>query len=84
MKNSNTVPNSAGDKKGGPTKFARVIFENEISLKEIADHTNISYPVLVDLKNGNRDNYHERTIKDIVAYINTSYKLNLKPEDIEG
>lgn len=72
-----------GSEKKAPTKFARIIFENDISLTEISEGANISYPVLIDLKNGHRENYHPRTITDIVAYINKNYKLNLKEDDIQ-
>lgn len=83
MKNGSTITDSGENENKGPTKFARVLFENSIPLKEIEDNTSISYPVLIDLKNGNRENYHDRTLLDIVTYINKAYNLTLKPEDIQ-
>lgn len=70
--------------KDSRTKFARILFENDLTVKEIEEGCDVSYPVLIDLKNGNRDNYNPRTLDDIVRWLNTKKNLNLTVDDIVG
>lgn len=55
-----------------PTKFARILFEKNITLTEINRITGVSYPTLENLKFGRPINYRHRTLRDVAAYLNVT------------
>lgn len=52
------------------TKFAKVLFDRQCTLKEISQQTGISYPTLIGMKTGRKKNYRARILHDIAAYLN--------------
>lgn len=52
------------------TKFATLCFEMNLNLKRISRDTNISYPVLLDLKTGKRTIFKKSTITLLSTYLN--------------
>lgn len=52
------------------TKFARILFEKNMTLTEINQATGVSYPTLENLKFGRPINYRQRTLRDVAAYLN--------------
>lgn len=51
------------------SKFARLLFERGISLKDINEATGIAYPTLINLKKGRDIDYRPRTLMDIALYL---------------
>lgn len=52
------------------TKFARILFEKNMTLTEINLATGVSYPTLENLKFGRPINFRQRTLRDVAAYLN--------------
>lgn len=58
------------------TKFARILFERNMTLTEINRGTGVSYPTLENLKFGRPINYRHRTLRDVASW------LGVRIEDI--
>lgn len=51
------------------TKFARILFEKNMTLTEINRETGVSYPTLENLKFGRPINFRHRTLRDVASYL---------------
>lgn len=51
------------------TKFARLLFEKNMTLTEISRETGVSYPTLENLKFGRPINFRHRTLRDVASYL---------------
>lgn len=86
-----------------PNKLAVIIKDKKITLQQVQkgiftkdgklvrEGTGISYPVLIDFKKGGRNNFEDRTIRQIAEFLDVtkeqlmgayeSPKIEIKPED---
>lgn len=51
------------------TKFARLLFEKNITMSEISEATGVSYPTLVNIKKGRAIKFRHRTLRDVASYV---------------
>lgn len=54
------------------TKFARILFEKNMTLTEINRETGVSYPTLENLKFGRPINFRHRTLRDVASYLDVT------------
>lgn len=51
------------------TKFAKLLFEKNMTLTEINQMTGVSYPTLENIKFGRPVNFRQRTLRDVASYL---------------
>lgn len=63
------------------TPFEKLLKEIGKTVHEASEATGISYPILQALKNGEKKNYRERTLRDVCDWFNVG-GLKIEPKDL--
>lgn len=64
------------------TPFEKILKERGLTVRDVAEATGISYPILQDLKNGKKKNYRERTLNDVSIYLGVDRKELLPADEV--
>ena len=51
------------------TKLERILFEENISMKDLHDGTGIAYPTLFNMAKGRKTTFRNRTIRDLEEFL---------------